>query len=394
MWLFTASRLAAWCGTYILAGELVQHSDLVKYYYPEALNAYRGFIPYLDFPTSYGPFFPYLSGLLLPMWSSPAAVALLMMTCEIAGVLLFASVAREKPGAPPEALALAILVYLVNPAAVYWSAMMAYNSSAILLCWVLVVACLAAQRYASSLTTMVGGVLAGKFLALLIAPVVIVHPRRRPVIVAVFTLFGLATLQLAHQLGIDLLLPLKIEGQRSTSGNVWFLLSAVVPFAADGLTWQIGPLVLMAVGTSAFALLLLRGWRQPPTLGQLAAAAATIGWLFMLVSKKTFPHYTPMFLLFVFYGLATSGFLGRWAALVGATVGAVGILEPGVWNALRQPRFFSDAWASGMHTLSAALLAADVVLVAGATYLMIMCARAARHSWPSSGERPVGVVAT
>src|SRR5688572_5284195 len=78
LWVFVLSRLAGWALAYVVVDDLVRSSDLAKYYFPEAGFAMSGQIAYRDFGTSYGPFFPYLAGLLLPAWHHRAAVALVM----------------------------------------------------------------------------------------------------------------------------------------------------------------------------------------------------------------------------------------------------------------------------------------------------------------------------
>lgn len=363
-WAFVASRLLGWLACYVAVPGLVRYSDLVMYYQPEATNVVGGLAPYRDFPTSYGPLFPYLTAAALAVWNQAASIALLMVAFEIAAVRLFV---RLDPGDGP-AMARTLFVYLLNPAALYWSGMLGYNSPVVLFFWVLAVAAVASGRPAASALAVAGSVVAGKFLGVLLAPVWLVFARRRLGLVAIVALAGLAALLAARVAGLDLLLPLQREGHRSTSANLWFLATAVPGVAPGGALWRVGPLVALAAAAGALMVALARRWanRPAPTLAQLSAAVAAMGWLFMLLSKKSFPHYTPMFVLFACYAIcAARPRERRWPFLL-AVLGAIGILEPGLWNALRQPESLPDACAVGCQ----ALVVADVALL-GITVAML-----------------------
>jgi len=379
-WLFAISRIAAWLGCYVLIPGLVRSSDLVKYYYPEALNAVQGQVPYVDFASSYGPLFPYLAGALLPVWQSPAAIALILVACEVLAVFALCSIVRKTQSADPRGpsdptLARALFIYALNPAAVYWSGMIAYNSSVILLFWVLAIGLLFAQRYGSSLVALSASVVFGKALGILAAPLWLADPRRRIKYVILAAVIASLVFLVARQFDIDLLLPLQREGDRSTSGNVWFLLSGVLALSPESTLWRLAPLATFALSVGAFMTWLWSRWKQPPSFAQFCGAVAALGWLFMLLSKKTYPHYTPMFLLFCVLALCASRPKGAWILLL-ALVGAIGIIEPGLWNALGQPAMLSDACTKACDPGTYyALIACDVALVSIEAYLVASCMR-------------------
>jgi hypothetical protein len=377
LWLFVASRLAGWFGIYVLLGDFAQYSDLAIYYYPEAKQVVAGGIPYVDVHSSYGPLFGYFTGLLLPLWNSRAAAALPIVACEIAAVLWFARLARSRSGENGDLLAATLLVYCLNPAALYWSGMLAYNSALVLLVWVVATGLLLNSRYASSIVVLAAGLLWSKILVALVAPIWLLHPRRKIGVLAIAVLAGLGLVVIAQAQGVDLLMPVKREGQRSSSGNLWFLLSGLDLFSATSIVWRLGPLALMGSAVGGLCAALLRSWRKPPTLLQLCGAIGAIGWLFMILSKKTFPHYTPMFVLFSLYALlAREDLRLRHAGLL-AAIGAIGIVEPGLWNALGQPPFLASPWASGRTAGALAVTVADVLLVAISSYLAVSCAAVA-----------------
>jgi hypothetical protein len=366
-WAFVASRLLGWLACYVAVPGLVRHSDLVMYYQPEASNVIVGLAPYRDFPTSYGPGFPYLTAAALGVWNQAASIALLMVAFEIAAVRLFVRLDRGDG----RAMARTLFVYLLNPAALYWSGMLGYNSPVVLFFWVLAVAAVASGRPAASALAVAGSVIVGKFLGVLLAPVWLVFARRRLGLVAIVAGAGLAALLAARFAGLDLLLPLQREGHRSTSANLWFLATAIPGVVPGGVLWRVGPMVALAVSAGALMVALARRWanRPAPTLAQLSAAVAAVGWVFMLLSKKSFPHYTPMFVLFFCYAICASRPGERRWPLLLAVLGAIGILEPGLWNALRQPEAVPEACAVACQ----ALVAADVALV-GITIAMLAVA--------------------
>lgn len=387
-WLFSLSRIAGCLAAYALIPGLVRSSDLVKYYLPEAQLALGGQLPYLDFPSSYGPLFPYLAGSLLLFWNSPAAIALAMVGCEIVAVgVLCSCVRRER--APEDrltsqpALAQALFLYMVSPAALYWSGLTAYNSSVVLLFWVIALALLFRLRYGPSLVALSLSVLAGKALGLLAGPLWLADPRRRIGMLAAAAVLALGAFLVARHYEIDLLLPLTREGERSTSGNIWFLLSGLMPLTADSAVWKYGPLASFALAVGALTLWLASKWKQAPSIAQFSAAIAVIGWLFMLLSKKTYPHYTPMFLLFCVLALSTASPRGLWILML-AFLGAIGIIEPGLWNALRQPTLLSEACRFDCRLQDYyGLIGSDLVIVGIEAYLAYCCARiagAARNS--------------
>ncbi len=384
-WLFVVSRVLGWAGTYVVVPDLAQYSDLVLYYYSEAQQAAAGSIPYRDFPTSYGFLFPWVAGALLPLWPARAAVAAMMVASEIAAVVLFTTSIRRRDGDPAR-LSFTLLLYILNPAALYWSGMLAYNSSLVLLFWVLTMVMVLAEAPALSLVALAGSVTVGKFLGVLAAPVALSHPSRRVGVLAGAGVAAVLLAGLGWHFGINPLLPLLREGSRSTSGNVWFLTSGLVPPATVPGVWAVAPFVLLAAGLAAFTIWWGVRWHSvPPTPLQVGAALSAIGWLFMVVSKKSYPHYTPMFILFTAYVVCSaSSQRRRVEGVLLALLGAIGILEPGVWNALGQPQGLLDNMRGTAATWWM-LVGQDCALVAGAAYF---CARSCQLAVTSAESAP------
>jgi len=359
---FVCSRLAAWIVTYGLLGDIAVHSDLALYYTGEARSAAGGAIPYLDFPSSYGPLFAYVLAAPWSIWPHSAAVALPLVGFEIVAVLLLSRLARTQRDVPEQMVARTLFVYTLNPAALYWSGMLAYNSSVVLLFWVYGVARLLRTQPGAAGVSLGASVLVGKFLGILAGPVWFGCARQRVRVLLTTGAVSIAVFLLLRQNGIDLLLPLRREGGRATSGNLWFLIGSAVPVDLTSTPWQAAPLAVLAAGLAALTLFFVRAWHRPPNLIQLAAGISSCGWLFMLLSRKGYPHYTPMFLLFFVLVLAARS-TNRWWPVLLALVGAIGVVEPGLWNAIGQPNSLSGADGRVVAT-AWALLAADLALIA------------------------------
>lgn len=362
--LFVMSRLAGWFLVYVALAELTQFTDLVLYYFPEASKAADGLLPYADFPTSYGPLFPYVSGALLWWWRSPAAVALVMVGIEVATVLLMASMLRAHREFPAASGTWLLAIYLLNPAAFYWSGIMGYNSSVIQLCWVLATRALLSGRYGVSIWWLGTSVAAGKFLGVLAAPIWLAHPGRRFRALGLAVGLAVAIWIVGRQYGIDLTLPLVREGDRSTAGNLWFLAGAVPGLAGTAL-WRYGPPLSLLIATAGVTAGLWRAWRDAPDLRQVCGALSAMGWLFLLVSKKSYPHYAPMFLVFTVAALCVGQRSSWFWSVLLASIGAIGIIEPGLWNALMQPQSLAQA---DLHE-APPLVIIDSILVVGGVSL-------------------------
>lgn len=382
-WAFASSRLLGWVACYVAVPGLVRYSDLMLYYTPEARQVLAGLAPYRDFPTSYGPFYTYLNAAALFVWNHPAAIALVVVLFEIAAVRLFVRLAtRHGDGDGDAAIARTLFIYLLNPAAFYWSGMLGYNSPVVLVFWVLALGALLAGRTAVSATALAASVVAGKFLGVLMGPVWLLASRRRVAVVVAVAAAGIAALVVARQMGLDLTLPLQREGNRSTAGNLWFLASALPGVDPGSALWRYGPAAAFGAAVAALMVVTARRWTASavPTLAQACGAAAAIGWLFMLLSKKSFPHYTPMFLLFAVYAMSVWAPRDRRWPLLLAMLGAIGIVEPGLWNALKQPETLQMACAGGCAPLALADLA-----IAGLSLAMLRPAMGA--AWSAAVER-------
>ena len=128
------SRSRAWSATL----------DLMLYDTLEARQVLDGLRRTRDFPTSYGPLYTYLNAAALFVWNQPAAIALVVVLFEIAAVRLFVRLA-SRHGDGDATIARTLFIYLLNPAAFYWSGTLGYNSPVVLVFWVLALGITAGQ---------------------------------------------------------------------------------------------------------------------------------------------------------------------------------------------------------------------------------------------------------
>lgn len=79
LWLST--RLLPFVLVYIVAGHAAQ-SDVSTCYWPQAVGAASGHVPYRDFESFFGPLFPYLLAAPLPLWMDARVLILWMSVLE------------------------------------------------------------------------------------------------------------------------------------------------------------------------------------------------------------------------------------------------------------------------------------------------------------------------
>lgn len=370
---YIALRVASYIALYIFSPVVFTGSDLVQFYYPEAKSVAQGLLPYRDFPTSYGPLFPILCSLFVRAWDSYGAVAAVTIGFEIlsVGTFLWLFGSREGTRQPDVAhLGLALYTYLFNPAAFYWSGIAGYNSGIVAFFWIAGLLLLSRGRGVSG--TLVAGlsIMVGKLLGAIALPAFVLDRRVGWRGVATLSVALGAAFAAMYVVGMDALVPLKRESLRSTSGNLWFVASAFLPLQSVPLLWNWGPIVALGSGAALLALRASRVSRGQLTLPRLIGLVSALNLLFLLLSKKTYPHYAPMSLLFVSYVLSRWDIVHRSAIALMAIASAALIFEPGIWNALGQPQFLSISLAGPRHGLAVLLLAVDLGVCSLYAYLL------------------------
>jgi len=271
-------------------------------------------------------------------------------------------------------------LYSYSPIAVYWLDILGYNGGIIQ--FGTFVALWLSERRKPYWSGFVAGLsfTATKLLAILGWPAVIWYDRlgwRQRALPLLLTVVGTAMLLLA---GVDVLIPLKLEFAKSTSGNVWYLAGMVQPWLRDTSIFRYGHLVL-------FALILLPAlieyWKERGTchandsdvrFSRASAFAGFTNLLFLVCSRKAYTFYLPMCFFLILYSALRGGehkhgtlvavtLLGATTTLEGSLADSLYLASGGVRDvSLRLPQ-------------AQVLFAVDIIIVAAYIYLMYRCRR-------------------
>jgi len=385
LWLVT--RPGLFLLAFVLLG-IAPTSDVVAYYLPQGLAALDGRLVYRDFPSSYGPLFPYLLALPLALLKDPrslvaAAVlveALAMRAWCWAAAPALATPARER------ALAQALLLYAASPLAIWNVAISGQNQIWLGACFALAVGWHARGALGRSGLALALGTLAVKAIALVPAPLFLLAAGpgwRRPARFGLALAAVIAAVSLPlGMIGAPVWQPLLAESGQVSSGNIPYLvgllgLSVVGPFASALL---IAVLLLTLLGVSA--LVVRRAAGQGPLAG--VAALCVVLLVFMLVSKKAYADYLVIFWLPLCLLLAVRGLTpGVLLAFGGLSV--VATVEPSLWFRWLAQASLPVAYerAAAAPDLASAVklavfVASELALVAGYGWLALVCLRVLR----------------
>jgi hypothetical protein len=337
-------------------------ADVPAYYVPAARSVLQGQIPLRDFLLSYGPLFPYVGAALLSIWNSGKAFALFAVLINVATLLMWHSVARSQFDART---ARQTSVLFAASGQVMVQALLGTNQA-----WV------AAAIAGSALSIVRGrdfssGFLQGvslcavKFLGLLFWPVLwMLSSSRARWLSGAVALSVLVYGAFAFN-GVDLLYPLRHEGELISSANLPYfleLLSGSTPFA--NRLFDLLTLVTMAAVT-LWIFLRCRKMGPDSRAALLLPGLALTELTFMLFSKKSFPGY----ILFCLYPL-------MWVLVQGvgsrprreALFLAFNLLlavESSLWFYLGGDALPLDQWLRTPHGIAVDLfLAVDLLIMA------------------------------
>jgi Glycosyltransferase family 87 len=372
---------------YHLVPNLVQGSDALLFYYPQVTSVLQGLLPYRDFASSYSPLFPYVLAPLVALWHSVGAIALTMLVFESAMLAVYLRHAKARGFEHRWRIA---FLYAFSPMSVYWIGLTGYNGSMLAFFAVLAFVLADRGRDMRAGLSLGLGLLTTKILMGLFWPAIPFAYRRigRVALGAV----GVSALgfSIAMALGMDFLEPVKHEAFRESSGNLWFVLSTVLPVTAqDGAVWKWLPIVSYVLAFGA-----LGGWfvRRRVTDERRFDAAmvfATLCCLFFLVlSRKSHLFYLAMMGLFILH-TASLGSRDRMRIrdlIPFAILNTVMTIEPHFWHWIRDAAVRDPKIVRG-------LVAMDLVLLAGYVFyvwLGIAALRGASLAPIRGGPSPQG----
>lgn len=367
------AKTLAIIAVYTFLPDLNAGSDAVIYYYPQAQKVLSGQVPYRDFTSHYSFLFPVLLAPALCVWHSAGAVVLTMFALETLMILLYLS--RWIQADYPNRLRVAFL-YSFSPISIYWVGITGYNGSIIAL--FALTSLIFAHRKKDSLSVAfaVLGFLFSKLLMFLSYPAILLFGRRNRTRKSLSAAGAIACYYAAlYAIGIDIFHPIEHEMTRVTSGNIWFLLSPLIPegFAGTSL-WNYAAILSFSLVCVPMILLYVRstnGERRNEFDAAIALIAA-MNLAFFIFSKKSYTFYMPMAFIFILHTLvfmrADRAGLARGLLPV-FFLSATTTFETNLYQPLRD----------GMPTIDFAhmlgLWIVDCITVACYAYLMIVCFR-------------------
>ena len=368
------SRAVLFVATYLILPRPAQASDLSLFYFPQARLVFGGAAPYRDFPTSYGPLFPYLSASLFFLGESQAAVAVVMIGFDVASLLLLASVlrSRENPGAHGVSNLL-VYLYTINPVSAYWAGVTAYNGSIILFFWLVAAILIVKGRAALSVLAGASSVLLCKLLGALGLPVFLLHRKMTVARACLGFALPAAVLLFLASRGLDVFLPLKREALQATSANVWFLLSGLLSLSSMPPVWRLMPFVAICFGVGALLANARRATGYDLELPGTLALLCGINLVFLLLSRKSCPFYLLMFTLFLCFVSARFSLerSTRTPFAMLMLLGVLSVFESLMWVGIGQSLALGAALADRSTRAAAwSLATTDVAMVACYVYFL------------------------
>jgi hypothetical protein len=346
-------------------------SDARNHYLPQALRVLAGEIPHRDFTTSYGLLFPYLLAPGLLLWRSVGAIVLTMVLVESAMLVIYARRCRR---AGFSGCWRVLFLYVFSPISWYWVAGTGTNGPIIACATMLGLTLAESRRDVASGIAAALGLLLSKLTMILSWPALLLFRRSgilsrgAPVLLIVAGLAALSTVE------VDVGARAMDYQFRSTSGNLWFLLSMLTDIDLGSVAVKRLSMLSLLVVLGPLCLLFWVGRVRGGLEGFDSAAAllSATHLIFMILSYKTYPWYAAAFLPFVLHTLLADGELCLRRLIPLIYLGAITNLEPRYWMLVRGKE--TDLLSS----TAGPLFALDVVMLCAFAYWAVFCIRRSR----------------
>jgi hypothetical protein len=323
-------------------------------------------LPYRDFPSSYAPLHPYLDGIPVAIWHSPLAIILFAILVESLILPLWLRMGR---GFLREfEIRTAAILYIASAVSLQFVTIDGQDTVFIAVFLALALLLLSRERDISSGGSVGLAVAAIKFLPLLYAPAFFLAVHRRWRWVAGFLLPVVVVYGVAIGMHLPILMPLQVEGNMRSAGNLPFLIEAVIGYSLPSRLWD-GLLVIVLAGIFLLAARTSRGADPSVRLRVISFAIAAITLALLLLSKKSWPPYLMLALFPIALAIDWEN-IGQ--VIVIAVLNVLAVLEHSYWATfLRQ--LSSLELHQGLLTLESTyfvLLGLQAVLLACYAYLL------------------------
>lgn len=361
------SRLSLFAIIFLVL-RLAPRGDVPSYYWPEALSALRGMLPYRDFVSSYAPLHPYLDAAVITLWHSPLAIILFSILAETAILPLWLHCGRRFLSR--EEIRTATLLYLSSAISLQFVTIDGQDTVIVAVALVLSLFFLARGKELLSGLPIGIAVAVLKFLPLLYAPAFFFSLRRRWRWTVGLLLPILAVYGFSAAIHLDILVPLRREGAVRGAGSLPYLIESLLGITLPSRLWD---LLLLAVLASIF-LFIYRVTRNASPETRLRVIAFSIPALtlaLLLFSKKSWPPYL-MLTLFPL-GLLIDG--RRRLEVAGfALVNFVAVTEHSYWSSLLA-QLDANQLHRGLlsgHRTYFLFLTLELLLLAGYAWLLLV----------------------
>jgi hypothetical protein len=312
---------------YSLWPSLNRGSDAALWYFPDTLRLLSGEVPYRDFKSSYSILFHPLLSLPVFLWRSLGSVVLSMLLIEVCMIFVYLYRCHKKNWGGGWAVA---FLYCFSPISFYWAALTGYNGVIIAFFILLGVVFVENGIFVCAIIFTALSFLCCKLLAILSWPGIVFYnySSRTKMILPLAILLILVTI--FPLIGIDTLLPIKSEFFRTSSGNLWYLVSTAFPGLKKSLAWQALPVLSFA---AIFVILFILFLRENVTdteyrFDRAVAFIATTNLLFMILSKKSYTFYMLMTLIFIIHTIVRNNQYAISRIMPLAFLGATTTIEP------------------------------------------------------------------
>jgi hypothetical protein len=305
------------------------HSDLPAAYVPEAHAVMKGMLPYRDFISSYAPLNPYLDAAVLKIKDSALTLVAFQILCDAAAVPFWIGFLRRC--LPEVTVRRAALLYLLQPLVIWDICLDGKNHGCISLLMAISMYCIARRETLSGISYGLSLVLV-KILPSIFLPALFFGARRRWVWLASAMALPIVVYGSFWLSGLDITVPIRLEGNKSTPGNVpYFLFSFIgrdIPKGAVGLVTLavLGAVVIYA------CLAQLRTTTEPERLWTMALSVLVILFALLTANKKALPAYLEMcfFLICAFTALHAEA-KRRSVAYLYALLSLIGLSATSFW---------------------------------------------------------------
>ncbi len=322
--LLLLSRLVVYIGIFFILGHDVT-SDVASFYYPNGLRLLEGEAIYRDIKTSYGPLFLYVIAGVLLVWNSAKAILLFAIAVEAISLLLWLRVGRDSIG--EQVTRRAALLYVASPVPLLNVAINGQNQVWVSALMALALCFLVRQSLFSGIAHSLSMILV-KLLGLLFAPALWLYTQNRfrwmiGFIVPLAIVYGIFI-----ALDLDVLVPVKLQGDLVTSGNLFYFLTLA------GLDLDIPTVRHLATGLllAGLVFVFLASWARGDRrqIHQVFHLLTLILLTTLLLSKKSYASYLVMGFFPLCFTLAARP-VRLWSLFCFAAFGILAALEPSLW---------------------------------------------------------------